>query len=198
MNKIEMHINKLFRDIPDSRSKKEMLQEINENLLEKVNDLIEQGMTEDEAVHKAIEDFGDIDDIRKELMGSAELQKSKNLGLSLAFSVWGSIIIAGLFMFINFYYSPNHIWFVYPVFAIAWWPMSILFHWLHKKSGHSMAFQYSVASFILIASLFLFINFYYTPHIIWFVYPVFAAIWWPIAMFFHWVRQKNREDDCLE
>ena len=37
-----------------------MMQEINQNLDEKVADLILQGMTENEAVQKAIDDFGDI------------------------------------------------------------------------------------------------------------------------------------------
>ena len=198
MNRIETHINWLFRDIPDSGRKKEIMQEITLNLNEKVADLVSQGKTEDEAVNKAIRDFGDIDEIRKEFVSSTQLLKSRNLNLSLAFSIWGGILFTSLFVFINFYYTPHTIWFVYPVFAVIWWPMSVFFHWLHLKSGNSMAFPYSVASFALITALMLFINFYYTPHIIWFVYPIFAIVWWPLAMFFHWLRQKSRKDDCYE
>jgi hypothetical protein len=198
MKKIEAHIDRLFRGIPDSRRKSEMMQEISDNLDEKVADLISQGKTEDEAVKKAMEDFGDIDDIRRELMSSAQLIESRNVGLSLAFSVWGGILVTALFLFINFYYTPRIIWFVYPVFAVAWWPMSVFFRWVGHRSGHSVAFPYAVASFILIMGLLLFINFYYTPRIIWFVYPAFAVIWWPIAVFFHRLRQKNREEDSFE
>jgi hypothetical protein len=198
MNRIETHINWLFRDIPDSGRKEEITQEITLNLNEKVADLVSQGKTEDEAVNKAIRDFGDINEIRKEFVSSTQLLKSRNLNLSLAFSVWGGILFTSLFVFINLYYTPQTIWFVYPVFAVIWWPMSVFFHWLHLKNGNSMAFPYSVASFALITALILFINFYYTPHIIWFVYPVFAIVWWPLAMFFHWLREKSRKDDCYE
>lgn len=166
MNKIETHIKKLFRDIPDSNHKSEIIQEIDENLNEKVADLVSQGLSEESAVQKAIEDFGDIDEIRAELMSGEELRRSKNLGLALAFSLWGSLLFTGLFLFINLYYTPGHIWFVYPVFAVIWWPMSLYFYRIHKKSGHSTAFPYAVSSFILIMALLLFINFYYTPHII--------------------------------
>lgn len=198
MNNIENEIEKLFKDVPNSKRKKEVLLEIKQNLNEKVEDLISQGMTENEAVRKTIVDFGDINEIRKELVSSARLNESKNASLSLAFSIWGGLLITALVVFINLYYSPRSIWFVYPVFAITWWPMSMYFHWLHKKTDVSMAFPFSVASFILTTLLFLFINFYYTPHIIWFVYPVFALIWWPIVAFFGRLRKKNRKDEEFE
>ena len=198
MNNIEDKIEKLFKDVPNSRRKKEVLSEIKQNLNEKVEDLISQGMTESEAVQKSINDFGDIHEIQKELMSSAQLTESRNVGLSLAFSIWGGLLISALVVFINLYYTPRSIWFVYPVFAVAWWPMSMYFHWLKKKTNRSMAFPFSVASFILATLLFLFINFYYTPHIIWFVYPVFAVIWWPVIAYFHRMRQKNRKDEELE
>lgn len=197
MNKIETHIEKLFRDIPDSNHKSEIIQEIDENLNEKVADLVSQGLSEESAVQKAIEDFGDIDEIRAELMSGEELRRSKNLDLALAFSLWSSLLFTGLFLFINFYYTPGQIWFVYPVFAVIWWPMSLYFYRIHKKSGRSTAFPYAVSSFILIMALLLFINFYYTPHIIWVIYPAFALIWWPLGTLFYRLRQKSREDDCL-
>jgi hypothetical protein len=199
MSKIEAHINNLFRDIPDSRLKTEIVQEITRDLSEKADDLIEQGKTEEEAVRITIEDFGDdVGEIKKELVGSEQLRKTKNLGLSFAFSVWGVIIISALFVFINLYYTPHIIWFPFPVFAVAWWPLCLYFYWSRQKSGRSAAFPQSVAGFILILALLLFTNYYYSPHNVWFVYPAFAAVWWPIAMFFKWLRQKNKEDDCLE
>jgi len=198
MSKIETHIKRIFRDIPDSKRKEEIMLEINQDLNDKVADLVSQGQTEDEAIQMTIEDFGDIDDIREELVGTAQLIENKNIGLSLAFSVWGGIIITALFVFINLYYTPERIWFVYPVFAVIWWPMSMFFYWSQRKSGKSTAFPYSVAAFVLILGLLLFINFYYTPQSIWFIYPAFAAIWWPIAMYFNQLRQRNRKDDGLE
>jgi hypothetical protein len=195
MNKIEAHINRLFWDVPESGRKSQIMQEITQNLEEKVSDLISQGRTETEAVQKAIEDFGDIGEIQRELMGSAELMQQKNLGLSLAFSVWGCILTSALFIFINLYYTPGNIWFVYPLFAVLWWPMSLFFHWRHRISGESTAFPYSVASYVLIMALVFFINLYYTPHTIWLVYPAFAVVWWPVSTFFLRLRQKSRKDD---
>jgi hypothetical protein len=195
MNEIETHISKLFEDVPESSRKKEIMQEITQNLNEKLSDLIQTGLPRELAVQKTIEDFGDIDDLKEELEGSARIFKSKKSSLSLAFSIWGSILILGLVLFINLYYTPNVIWFVYPAFAVIWWPMSLYFHWLHIKNDMRIGFAFSLCGFILILSLMLFINFYYTPGTIWFVYPVFGAVWWPLAMLFYTLRQNSRKGE---
>lgn len=198
MNEIETHIYKLFRGIPESLRKQEIMQEVTQNLKEKVSDLMEQGQTEQQAVKTALEDFGDIDDLKQELESSAEVMKKKKVGLSLAFSVWGTNLIVAFFLFLNFYYSPQVIWFVYPTFAILWWPMAMFFHWYHIQDNKPVGFSFSVCSFLLIMALIVFINFYYTPAVIWFVYPAFAVIWWPLAMFFHRMRQKSRRENDLD
>jgi hypothetical protein len=195
VNEIETQIDKLFEGIPQSRRKEEIKQEITQNLNEKVSDLVLKGHSREQAVKMAIDDFGDIEDLKQELAGSAKYDKSKKIGLSLAFSIWGAILISALFIFINFYYTPNVIWFVYPVFAVIWWPMTIFFHWFHNKNDMPVGFAYSVCNFILIAGLMVFINMYYTPDIIWFVYPIFGVIWWPLAMLFCSMRRKSRKDD---
>ncbi len=61
------HVNELFKDIPESAQKNALMQEVLQNLEEKVFDLMEQGKTEEDAINKAIVEFGDIDDLRKEL-----------------------------------------------------------------------------------------------------------------------------------
>jgi len=194
MNEIDVHIKKLFEEIPESKSKNEIMQEITQNLNEKVSDLVLNGQTREQAIKKAVDDFGEIDDLKKELADSARLVANKRKELSLAFSIWGGILIIALFVFINFYYTPNIIWFVYPTFAVIWWPMTMCFEWYRNKYDVPVGFPFSVCSFVLIIGLMLFINMYYTPKIIWFVYPIFALIWWPLAMFFHNLRQKGRED----
>jgi len=194
MNEIEIYIKKLFEDIPESNRKSEIVQEIIQNLNEKVSDLILNGQTREEAVKTVINDFGEIDDLKKELIDSTRLADSKRKGLSLAFSIWGGILIIALFLFINFYYTPDIIWFVYPAFAVIWWPLAMGFHWYRNKYEVPVGFAFSVCSFILIMGLVVFMNIYYTPKIIWFVYPAFAVIWWPLMVFFHNMRQKNRED----
>jgi len=69
------------------------------------------------------------------------------------------------------------------------------FYWFQRKSGRSTAFPYSVAAFVLILALLLFINYYYTPQIVWFIYPTFALIWWTTGVYFHQLRQRNRKED---
>ncbi len=198
MNEIETHINKLFEKIEDSQRKRDLMQEITQNLNEKVNNLITKGQTREEAVQKAIQDFGDIDDLRPELESFGRITKSKNAGLSLAFSIWGTLLISGLFLFINLYYTPKTIWFVYPIFAVLWWPMSLFFRWIHLKKDVAVGLPFSICSFFLIFGLMLFINLYYSPQFIWFVYPTFAVLWWPIAMLFHTLRKKNKNEESID
>lgn len=194
MNEIDMHIKKLFEDIPESSSKNDIIQEITQNLNEKVADLVANGLPREQAVKKAVDDFGDIDELKKEFADNARLADSKRKGLSLAFSLWGGLLIIALFVFINFYYTPGTIWFVYPAFGVIWWPMVMCFVWYRNKYDVAIGFPFSVCSSVLIIGLMLFVNLYYTPKTIWFVYPIFALIWWPLAMFFHNLRQQGRED----
>ena len=137
MNTIEEYVDRQFRDIPDSERKSELMSEIKLNLMEKVADLTAHGKAEEDAVNKAIVDFGDIGDIRTELVGAgnpdALSKKVKQAGLMLGYSIWGSVLIIALVLFINFYYSPHAIWFAYPTFAVLWWPLTMFYHWLRLK-----------------------------------------------------------------
>lgn len=198
MNEIEAHINELFEDVPESRRKTEIIQEINQNFTEKVSDLVTNGWTKEQAIKKAFDDFGDASDLKEELSGCDEVVKSKKAGLLLAFSIWGGILITALMLFINFYYSPKVIWFVYPAFAVFWWPMSMFFHWYHVKNKKPIGLSFSICSSALLTGLLLFMNFYYTPQYIWFIYPLFAIIWWPMAMLFHRLSQKNKKADDID
>jgi hypothetical protein len=132
MRKIKDHVEELFKEIPDSERKVTMKQEIIQNLEEKVLDLIYEGKEEEDAVNKAIVEFGDIEDIKKEL-GTTALPRNNRFSLHLGFSLWGSGLIIALFIFINFYYTPSTIWFVYPTFAVAWWPLVMFYKWLGWK-----------------------------------------------------------------
>jgi hypothetical protein len=135
MKKIKTHVDEWFADIPDSEQKQAVQEEITQNLEEKVFDLVRSGKTEEDATNKAIVEFGDISDIKQELgvkdgkRGSSKRQ----FGLHLGFSLWGSGLIIALFLFINVYYTPDVIWFVYPTFAVAWWPLVMFYKWLGWK-----------------------------------------------------------------
>jgi len=195
MNEIEEYVNSLFEDIPDSARNEDLKLEIILNLSEKAADFIAGGMPKEEAVKRTIEDFGDVSDLRNELADNAREEKLKATGLSLAFSIWGAILTAAFFLFVNLYTSPKYIWFVYPVFAVAWWPLSIFFYRLRIQTGRANGFLYAVCGFTLIAALVIFINVYYSPRVIWCIYPIFAVAWWPLAMlFFSFQKRKSEED----
>ena len=140
MKKLTQHVNDLFKDVPESKQKEVVMQEVLQNLEEKVWDLISQGKAEEDAINKAIVDFGDIDDLKKELGISAvttgvQSGKTKNARLNLEYSIWGSVLIIALLVFINFYYSPRVIWFVYPTFGVLWWPLTMYYVWSKAKRG---------------------------------------------------------------
>ena len=67
--------------------------------------------------------------------GKANKKNKNNTKLNLEYSIWSSVLIIALFIFINFYYSPHVIWFVYPTFAVLWWPLSLYFRWMKVKRG---------------------------------------------------------------
>lgn len=132
MKPIRQYVDEMFKEIPDSEQKEVVKEEICTNLEEKVSDLIGLGKPEEDAINKAIVDFGSIEEIKKELIGRSQPKKN-NAGLHLGFSIWGSALIIALSLFMNFYYTPNIIWFVYPTFGVLWWPLAMLFNWLKKR-----------------------------------------------------------------
>ncbi len=110
--KINDYVENLFADVPDSREKSDIVQEIILNLEEKVQDLMEQGKDEEDAINKAIVDFGDISEIKRNLpyasTNSIKVDKTNYVN-NLLFSLCGAALIIGLCVFINLYYSPNNI-----------------------------------------------------------------------------------------
>lgn len=141
MKTIRSHVDHLFRNVPQSRQTTLMKEEIIENLEEKVLDLIEHGKNEEDAINKAIVDFGDIDDITAEVeieqdeVDEPLIRKKRHPKLNLGFSLWGSFLIIALFVFINYYYTPNTIWFVYPTFVVLWWPLAMFYYWRRHKGA---------------------------------------------------------------
>lgn len=132
MKSISIHVEEMFSNVPDSEQRDEIMRDIKQNLEDKVLDLMEQGKSEEDAINKAIVEFGDIEDIKKEL--TLILPDKKNRAyLNLGFSIGGSLLIILMSLFMNYYYSPHTIWFVYPTFLILWWPLSMFYVWMRSK-----------------------------------------------------------------
>lgn len=130
MKEIQDYVNSMFKGIPDTERSKSIKQEIIINLEEKVQDLVEQGKEREDAINKAIIDFGDIDEIKRELV---ENKKKNNSGIYLGYSIWGSLLIIPVVIFTNLYFTPKVIWFIYPVFLVLWWPLTMFYVWLNRK-----------------------------------------------------------------
>lgn len=65
--KLRKRVNVLFEDAPRTSRANELKEELLANLIEKYNDLIESGNSEDEAVEKAISGIGDVDELLRGL-----------------------------------------------------------------------------------------------------------------------------------
>ena len=134
MKKVQEHVDALFREVPDSERKESLKREIVENLQEKVNDLIAQGKAEEDAINRAIVEFGDISDIRDELRTQQELPiKRSGSGLQLGYSIVGSLLIIALMLFINLYITPGFLWCIFPIFGVLWWPLTMFFRWIRFR-----------------------------------------------------------------
>ena len=61
MKQIKNFVKNTFKDI-DKDKKEEIISSVTESLLEKVEDLIESGLTEQDAINKAVVEFGTLED----------------------------------------------------------------------------------------------------------------------------------------
>ena len=138
--KIRAHVEEMFRDVPESEEKQSLLNEMIADAEEKAADLMAAGKQEEDAVNKALVELGDLSEIKLSLMGVSPRAAGGRgkLRNNLLYSVCGSLLIIALMIFINLYYSPGTIWFVYPMFGVIWWPLSMLLHYMnHREGGRS-------------------------------------------------------------
>jgi len=69
--KIRNYVEGLFADAPQTKKVYELKEEMIQNLLEKYQDLLAQGMPEDAAYNIAISGIGDVDDLIRSLEGTS-------------------------------------------------------------------------------------------------------------------------------
>lgn len=139
MKRIKNFVKNTFKDIPKDQ-RQEIISAVTEQLVEKVEDLMENGLTLDEAVDKTVLEFGSIEDyfhpdveelsILQRIAQSKTVKQYRN---DLIFSAFGALIIIGMLVFTNLYYTGQLIWFVLPALAVLWWPLAVLYHYLNKK-----------------------------------------------------------------
>ena len=138
MKKIENFVKHTFKDIP-KEGKAEIIKSVTLSLIEKIEDLMELGMAEEEAVNKTVIEFGTVEDFfdnsEKVIKKGKRIKTLIHYKNDLLFSVVGSLIIISTILFTNLYFSPSILWFVIPAIAVLWWPLAILYNLLNKKEN---------------------------------------------------------------
>lgn len=139
MKQIRNFVKNTFKDVPKEK-REEIINSVTEKLLEKAEDLIEKGLTEQEAIDKTVLEFGTIEDYFAsyvKLNRREKIQKSiKHYRNDLLLSLFGSVIIIGMLAFTDLYYTKGSvIWFVIPSIALLWWPAAVLYNYLNKKEN---------------------------------------------------------------
>jgi hypothetical protein len=137
MKQLENFVKNTFKQYP-KEDRDELIKSITEMLKEKVDDLINQGYTEQEAIDKTVLEFGTIEDYEddpKKFNRKLKRQRTiKQYKYDIFFSVGGSLLIIGILMFTDLHYTEGDVlWFVIPALAVLWWPLATIYRYLLKK-----------------------------------------------------------------
>lgn len=138
MKRIDNFVKNTFKDVP-KKNRDEIILNVTETLKEKVEDLMESGLTESEAIDKTVVEFGNIEDyfeqVEKEEKKEKRWKTVKHYRNDLLFSSVAATIIIGGLIFINLMYAPSVIWFVIPALAVLFWPLAVLYNLLNKRES---------------------------------------------------------------
>ncbi|MEX1377118.1 MAG: hypothetical protein AB1Z23_06510 [Eubacteriales bacterium] len=93
-----------------------------------------------------------------------------------AFAVVSALYISAFFAILNYTTSPGFPWAIFPIFAVMWWPLTVLINPAKRAK------IYSIVGGIYILGFMWIVNYITTPSVIWFFYPAFAVLWWPISL----------------
>lgn len=132
MNNIKKFVTNLLKGILNDEDKKELIEILTTSLEEKVDDLVEQGKSREEAIEKSIEEFGDAEDV---LQAFPEAEKRKNDLIKkrknqLLFSFLSYIIVTALVLYINLTFLPEKLWFIFVAIGLLFWPLVMLYNYL--------------------------------------------------------------------
>ncbi len=88
-----------------------------------------------------------------------------------------SLAIVVMIVTINLLTSPGFLWCIFPVFGIAWWPLSVYF----SQKRNPLA--YALCGAALLIGLFLATYLLTSPGAHpWFLYPALGVVWWPLSV----------------
>lgn len=139
MKRLENFVKNTFKNYQGA-DRDQLIESITEMLTEKVEDLEESGLSRQEAIDRAVMEFGTIDDYEdKPRKVNRKLKRQRTIKqykYDIFFSVGGSLIIIGMLIYIDLQLTPsNVIWFVIPALAVLWWPLATIYRYLLKKEA---------------------------------------------------------------
>jgi hypothetical protein len=105
----------------------------------------------------------------------------------LHYAVGGTALLWALFLLTYLVSSFGvHPWFLYPMLAVGWWPLSV---WGAKAGAR----RFSVTATLYILLTLLVINLLTSPGTLWCIYPALFVVWWPVSMHLHFLNRKEGE-----
>ena len=136
MNNIKKFVSRLLKDFFNDQDKKELIEILTTSLEEKVDDLIEQGSSREEAIEKTINEFGDTNDV----LDAFPESENRNIGIvkkrrnQLIFATLAYLIVTGLATYVNLEWliTSTH-WFVFVAIGLLFWPLVMLYQYLSAR-----------------------------------------------------------------
>ena len=96
----------------------------------------------------------------------------------LAFALAGSLLTLVFLAVVNYIVTPGTLWFLYTVPLLLCFPAGVYLR--NKMVSIPVAILFSV----LLILYFTIINLLLTPNEFWAVYLIYAALWWPLSLYF--------------
>ncbi len=132
MRRIDKFLNRLFRNQTASQ---EYFTQLQEMLYEKVDDLIEKGYSQDEAISKTIDDFGDSGELYFSNIERPHDYKMRQKSLlyhrnKFRFSVVVSVILIAIYLILNsmWVFTPSFPWLAIVLsLGTMIWPIGLYF-----------------------------------------------------------------------
>lgn len=94
----------------------------------------------------------------------------------LGFAVAGCVMSIVFFMLVNFLTSPQYPWFIYPSFALLFWPIGLYCVKYGKHKQLSLIYSALIIAFLTAE------NYINSPQYPWSIYAIYPIFWWPILV----------------
>jgi len=100
-----------------------------------------------------------------------------------AFAAAGALLTAVFFGIANYILTPGVVWFIYPLYAVLWWPLGV------SLCGRKKYLAFSVAGSLATIAFLAATNYVTSPGTLWFVHAIPPLLCWPLGVYF---KQKLR------